>query len=63
MEHEEDISTNCNWCARNDNQKLGKGAGRVGNVRTSQDHPQYHIRRNEYLVYDAKLHSEVRLHF
>ena len=30
--------TNCNWCTWNGTQRLGKGAGRVGNRRISRDH-------------------------
>ena len=43
MEPEVDGDTNCNWCASNSSQKLGKEAGKVGNWRTSQDHPNYWI--------------------
>ena len=39
MEHESDDDTNCKWCARNDPQKLGKGAGWEGNQRARRDHP------------------------
>ena len=37
MEHES--VTNCNWCARNNPQKIGKGTGRIRTQRTSGDHP------------------------
>ena len=43
MEHEGDGDTYCNWCARRDPQRVHKGAGRVGNRRTSRDHPNYGI--------------------
>ena len=43
MEHEGDGNTNCNWCARNNPQRIGKGIGRIGNKRTSRDHPNYSI--------------------
>ena len=43
MEHENDGDTNCNWCPRNDPQRLGKRVGRVGNRRTNRDHPNYSI--------------------
>ena len=43
MEHESNSNTNYNWCTRNNLQRLGKGAGRVGNWRMSQDHPNYSI--------------------
>ena len=36
MEHESDDDTNYNWCAQNISQRLGKGAGRVENPRTSR---------------------------
>ena len=38
IEHEGDNGTNCKYCAWNDSQRLGKGAGGVGNRRTSGDH-------------------------
>ena len=43
MEHESDGDTKCNWCTWNDPQRPGKEAGRVGNRRTSRDHPNYNI--------------------
>ena len=43
MEHEGDDDTNCNWCARNNPQKDGKGTGRLGDKRTSGDYPDYNI--------------------
>ena len=43
LEHESDGDTNCNWCTWNDCQRLGKGAGRVGNRMTSRNHPNYSI--------------------
>ena len=43
LEDEGDGDTSCDWCTRNGPQKLGKGAGRVGNWRTNQDHPNYSI--------------------
>ena len=43
MEHEVDGVANCNWCDRNDLQRLVTGAERVGNRRTSGDHPNYSI--------------------
>ena len=43
MEHEGDGDTKYNWCAQNDPQRLGKGAGRDGNQKTSRDHPNYSI--------------------
>ena len=38
-----DGDTNCKWYPKNDIQKVGKGEGRVGNRRTSGDHPNYNI--------------------
>ena len=35
MEHVGEGGTNCNWCIWNDPQKLGKGAKRFGNWRSS----------------------------
>ena len=42
IEHEGDGDTNCNWCTRNNPQRLGKGTGRLGNKRRG-DHPDYGI--------------------
>ena len=39
MEHD----SNYNLCAQNDPQRLDKGVGRVGNLRTSRDHVNYSI--------------------
>ena len=36
--HKHDGDTNYYWCTWNDPQRLGKGAWRVGNRRTSRDH-------------------------
>ena len=43
MEHEGDGNTNYNWCTWNDLKRLGKGAGRVLNQKTSRDHPNSSI--------------------
>ena len=43
MEHEGGGDTNCNWCARNNPQMLGKGIGRLRNQTTSRNHPDYTI--------------------
>ena len=43
---EGDGDTSCIWRAWIDPQKLGKGAGRVGNRRTSRGHPNYSIAKN-----------------
>ena len=38
IEHEGDCDTNCNCCARNNPQRIGKGTEKLGNKRTSGDH-------------------------
>ena len=43
LEHDGDSDTYCCWCARNDTQRHGKGAGRVENRRTSRDYPDFYI--------------------
>ena len=40
MEHANDGDTNLNWCARYNHQRIDKGTGRLGNKRTSGDHPK-----------------------
>ena len=39
MEHEGNDDTNCGWCTWDNPQRIGKGTGRLGNKRTSRDHP------------------------
>ena len=39
-----DDDTNCTWCTLNNPQSIGKGTGRLGNERTSEDHPDYRIK-------------------
>ena len=39
MEHEGDSDTNCGWCTSN----KPKRTGRLGNKRTSREHPDYRI--------------------
>ena len=39
MEHENDGDTNCDWCARYSHQWIVTRTGRLGNKRTSRDHP------------------------
>ena len=39
MEHEGDGVTNCNWCTWNNPQRIRNGTGRLGNKRTTGDHP------------------------
>ena len=43
MEYEIDGDTNSNLCIQNYLQRLGEGAGRVGNQKMSSDHPYYSI--------------------
>ena len=42
-EHESDGYTNCNWCTRYSQQRIGTWTGRFGNKMTSGDHPNYII--------------------
>ena len=56
MTYEGEGDTNCNWCAQNDPQKLGKGAGGVRNLRTCLDHPDcsiFEIGQNTERVLEA----------
>ena len=39
MEHESDGDTNYKWCTWNNPQMIGKGTGRLGNKRTTVNHP------------------------
>ena len=41
MAHEGNGDINFNWSLRNDPQRLGKGAARLRNQRTSGDHSDY----------------------
>ena len=41
MEHKGNGDTNCNWRIRNHPQRISKETGRLGNKRTSRDHPDY----------------------
>ena len=43
MEHEENSDTKCNWCNRNNYQRLGKGPGKLRYQITSGDHPDYSL--------------------
>ena len=43
MEYESDDYTNCNWCSWYNHQRIGTWTGRLGNGRTSRDHPNYGI--------------------
>ena len=39
VEHENDASTNCNWCSLYSHQRIGKRTGGLGNKRISGDNP------------------------
>ena len=43
VEHESDVSTNYNWSSWYSHQMINKKTGRLGNKRTSRDHPNYCI--------------------
>ena len=43
MEHEGDVDTNCGWYTLDNPLTIAKGARRLGNRRTSRDHPGYMI--------------------
>ena len=43
MEDDGDGDANCIWCTRNDLQRNGKRALRVGSRRTSRDYPNYNV--------------------
>ena len=43
MEHESDVYTDCNWCSWYIHQSIGTRTGRLGNKRTSGEHPNYSI--------------------
>ena len=38
--------TNCNWCSWYSHRRINKGTERLGNKRTSGDHPNYYIIEN-----------------
>ena len=42
-DHESDSDTNCNWYAQYSHKKICTGTGKLGNKRTSGDHPNYSI--------------------
>ena len=44
-EHEADSDANRNWYVWNGPQRLGKGAGRVGNPKTNEDHTNVDLTR------------------
>ena len=43
MEPEGNCDTNYNWCTWNNPQRVVKGTGKLRNLRTSRDHPDYYI--------------------
>ena len=43
MEHEGDSLSICGWCTWDNTQGISKGTRRLGNKRTSRDHPDYSI--------------------
>ena len=43
MEHEGGGDTNCSGCTQNNYRRIGKATGRLGNKRTSRDHPDNRI--------------------
>ena len=43
MEYEGDGNTNCNWCAWNNPQKIGKGTGRLGNKWTQTPEEKHQL--------------------
>ena len=43
LEHEIDDYTNCNRCSFYSHRRIDKGTGRLGNNRTSGEHPNYYI--------------------
>ena len=47
MEHKCDNYTNRDWCSWYSHQRINKGTGRLGNKRTSEDHPNYGIIEND----------------
>ena len=47
MKHEGDSDTNCYWCTWNSYQKISKWTGGHGNIKTSGDHPNYGIIKND----------------
>ena len=48
MEHKGDSDTNCNWCNWNNPQRIGKGSGRHGNLRTRPSRLQHYEDWPEY---------------
>ena len=43
IEYESDSDTNCNWCSRNGQQRIGTRTGGRSNQGASIDHPNYNI--------------------
>ena len=62
VEHESDSNTNCNWCTWNGPQRFYKGTGRVGNQRTSWDHPNYSITKMTRMFYSRDTTIRIHIH-
>ena len=60
MENVSDSDTNCNWCALNDPQRLGKEAERVGYRWAGRDYPIYNVSK---ICYDTEKSSENLMRF
>ena len=43
IKHEGNCDTNCNWCTRDNPQRIGEGPGRLGNKRSSRDYSENSI--------------------
>ena len=43
IEHKSDSDANNNWCTRYSHQRIGRETERLGNKRTSGDHPNWSI--------------------
>ena len=63
MEREGDSATNCNWYTRNNPQSISKRTGRLGNKRSSKDHPDYSIVKiSQNIKKSPKRHEETCCH-
>ena len=47
--HDVTSGNNCNWYARNEPQRLGKGTWRCRNQKTNRDRPDYNIMIGQYI--------------
>ena len=43
MEHEGEGDTSCGWCSLDNPQMIDKRTGRIGNKKTSRDHPNHSV--------------------